>query len=158
MERLPKIGDITEFGTVKSVENIDGIAIVVMRDKMRFIWLSDERVANLPDDYGEPKSHWADIQDLDYLLEHYDYEYAESGQIIPKSLRHAQIAWDCKIEVILRCGNVSTWNASVDGDGNIDCIMPTVEGYPKKITTLDELRATGITDASLISQYSIINF
>ena len=88
MERLPKIGDITEFGTVKSVENIDGIAIVVMRDKMRFIWLSDERVANLPDDYGEPKSHWADIQDLDYLLEHYDYEYAESGQIIPKSLRH----------------------------------------------------------------------
>ena len=33
MERLPKIGDVTEFGTVKSVENIDGIAIVVMRDK-----------------------------------------------------------------------------------------------------------------------------
>lgn len=70
----PAVNDLTPFGIVKSVVPvIEGIARVLMRDNTQMLWLSEKRLTHLPTDYADPKSHWAEIEDTEYLLAHYGY-------------------------------------------------------------------------------------
>lgn len=158
-DQTPRLGDITPYGQVRLLEILtDGIISVGFSDKDNetfTLWLSDVRVEHCPTGYALPYANWVDKKDYDYILEHFDLEYAADGVVLPKRLAHPDIPDACTVEVTDADQNENVWQAAVDGAGNIDYIK-TCDG--KKLTSLEELRNAGIIAIEVVSRYSIIGF
>ena len=151
-----RVGDTLSNGLlVKETSLIkDGIATVVLDDNTERVYISDARLeAYCPNDI-EIDENLADIADLEAILKWYDIE-EHLGEYHYKRIKHNAIAEQCKLEVMLPDGTTQRWSAICDGDGYIEQIT-TSDG--KTLKTLAELRATGIYEAALLSEYDIIDF
>jgi len=159
VDQIPRLGDITPLGRVRLLEILtDGIIRVGFHYKYGetfTLWLSDARVERCPAGYTLPYANWVDKKDYDYILEHFDLEYAADGAVLPKRLAHPDIPHACAVEVTDADKNEKVWQTDVDGAGNIDYIK-TCDG--KKLTSLEELRDTGIVAAEVVSRYPITGF
>ena len=159
VDQTPQLGDITPFGRVRLLEILtEGIISVgfdYKYDETFTLWLSDARVEHCPTGYALPYANWINQKDYDYIVEHFDLAYDASGTISPKRLSQPDIPHACALEVTDADKNEHAWNATVDGEGNIERVE-THEG--KRLTSLEELRATGIVEAEVVSRYPITGF
>ena len=171
-DQRPRIDDITPIGLVSAVAVIiDGILGVKVVDGQGFLycdgfWLSNERMEYLTG-YGQLEPlchHWVamagDVSERGTFLrfcETFDLGTGDKG-IVPKKIHRQYAADDCKLEVSFEDGTMEIWNAHVNDDGHVESIMPDNEDRPEVIKTLAELRATGASDITLVSKYSIRSF
>ena len=157
-DQTPKIDDITPYGKVKGVERLtEGIYQVIFYEGDYTLWLSFERaVKQRPDDYS---LKYAGIgwyrKTLTHSLKHFDLWITAQGHIVRKRLHRHDTPEACELEVEMSDHKLQYWTARVDCNGMIDYIQ-TCDG--KVLTTLEELRATGVIEARLISKYAIKNF
>ena len=156
-DQTPRIGDITPYGKVNRLELLtEGIFEVGFIVGDVTLWLSHERSVNQrPDDYCLDYAHWVKPCDFDAFLEHFDLEITAQGHVVRKRLHRHDTPEACELAVEFPDHKLQYWNAGVDCNGMIDYVE-TCDG--KVLTTLEELRATGVIEARLISKYSIVNF
>ena len=155
----------SDGSVVKEIETIkDGILELTFFDGSSAIWLSPQRLSEYPpDDIEFTDEGIVQIEELDSVLEWYDIEWESyglhdgkwRGDYHYKTLKRHQFAEQCFVHVKLPCGTKKKWAAVVSSNGDIESIT-TDDG--KELKTLAELRATGIIEANLVSEYSIINF
>lgn len=156
-DQTPKIDDITPYGKVKGVERLtEGIYQVIFYEGDFTLWLSFERaVKQRPDDYSLKYAHWVVPKDVDAFLKHFDLWITAQGHIVRKRLIRHDTPEECELEVEMSDHTMQYWAARVDCCGMIDYVE-TCDG--EVFTTLEELRATGVLEARLISKYTIKNF
>ena len=156
-DQTPNIDDITPYGKVKGVERLtEGIYQVIFYEGDFTLWLSFERaVQQCPDDYSLDYAGWVIPTDVDAFIEHFDLWITAQGHIVRKRLHRHDTPEACELEVEMSDHQLQYWTARVDCNGMIDYVQ-TCDG--KVLTTLEELRATGVMEARLISKYAIKNF
>lgn len=156
-DQTPQIDDLTPYGKVKGVERLtEGIYQVIFYEGDFTLWLSFERaVQQRPDDYSLDYAGWVIPKDVDAFLEYFDLWITAHGHIVRKRLHRHDTPEACELEVEMSNHKLQYWTARVDCNGMIDYVE-TCDG--KVLTTLEELRATGVIQARLVSKYSIKNF
>ena len=155
-DQTPKIDDLTPYGKVKGVERLtEGIYQVIFYEGDFTLWLSfDRAVHQRPDGYSLKYEGWVIPKDVDAFIEHFDLEITAQGHIIRKRLHRHGTPEECELAVEMSDHTMQYWAARVDCNGMIDYVE-TCDG--KVLTTLEELRATGVLEAQLVSKYAIVN-
>ena len=149
---------VTETETIK-----DGILCVTLNDSTERVWLSPERLEFEPDTVSVDEAGIADIADFDAILDWYDIEYKcyglhdgkWRGEYFEKSLERDDWPEQCNLRVKFRDGRIEQWQAEVSCSGRIEKVTTSAD---VELTTLAALRATGIIEATLVSEYPIKEF
>lgn len=160
-----QVGDMLSCGLcVTNTEQImDGILCITLNDSTERVWLSPKRLEYEPDTVEVDAAGIADIADLDAILDWYDIEYkcyglhddTWCGEYFEKSLEREDFPEQCRLQVKFRDGRKADWEAVVTCSGRFEKVITDTGA---ELTTLAELRATGIIDATLVSEYSLKEF
>ena len=158
-DQTPHLHEITPYGQVRYLVVLtDGIIEVRFENRYqgkRTLWLSDTRIEHYPEGITRKYANWADPDDFDALLQHYDLEIIADGEILPKCIIHQEIPFETTLHVVLSNEKVQQWKTCIGAAGVVESVL-TPEG--KKITTLEELRQLDVVQACLVSSYEVTDF
>ena len=161
-KRVPEATDRLSCGLMVTgtLTIMHGIIQVTLEDATERVWVSDCRLKTYPpNDIPFDSDNLAPISDLDAILEWYDIEVVPdpffSKRYRYKAIHHHDIADQCTLRVGFKDETTKDWTAHVDGYGHV---IKVITDTGKELKHLADLRATGIVEATLISEYDIVNF